>query len=227
MQPKPDTMTCKQCLVEKPFDADHFMIARQCKYGLRRTCKDCINMNYNVWYLAKQKGVSHEGHEVYKNDALVVGALSEKKYWKDSIWRQRAIVLRAGMSNRARERKLPFDRHVLTSRFIMDWLVNQPACDCCGREFIHGTNGYFNNSSPTFDRYVPHLGYVIGNLALICWRCNNLKRDATIEELETVVRWMRSRSTAISNQAGLLDNGKVETRRWASSNKATIEETSP
>lgn len=34
-------------------------------------------------------------------------------------------------------------------------------------------------------------------------------------------------STAISNQAGLLDNGKVETRRWASSNKATIEETSP
>lgn len=34
-------------------------------------------------------------------------------------------------------------------------------------------------------------------------------------------------STAISNQAGLLDNGKVETRRWTSSNKATIEETSP
>jgi hypothetical protein len=29
---------------------------------------------------------------------------------------------------------------------------------------------------------------------LICWRCNNLKRDATADELETIAQWMRQHS---------------------------------
>lgn len=47
-----------------------------------------------------------------------------------------------------------------------------------------------SNNSPSVDRFVPSMGYVIGNVHLICWRCNNLKRDATPEELLGVAQWM-------------------------------------
>jgi len=55
-------------------------------------------------------------------------------------------------------------------------------------------DGKKKNNSPSIDRIVPALGYVRGNVALLCWRCNNLKRDATAAELQKVVDWMKSRS---------------------------------
>lgn len=46
--------------------------------------------------------------------------------------------------------------------------------------------------SPSLDRVIPELGYVPGNVIVISWRANNLKRDATIEELEAVIAYMRA-----------------------------------
>ena len=38
--------------------------------------------------------------------------------------------------------------------------------------------------TPTLDRIIPALGYVAGNIAVISWRANRLKSDATSEELQ-------------------------------------------
>lgn len=38
-------------------------------------------------------------------------------------------------------------------------------------------------NSPSVDRIIPRLGYVKGNVVVISWRANSLKRDATVEEI--------------------------------------------
>lgn len=47
------------------------------------------------------------------------------------------------------------------------------------------------DDSPTVDRFDNDRGYVPGNVFVISWRANNLKRNATIEELIRVVAYMR------------------------------------
>jgi hypothetical protein len=43
----------------------------------------------------------------------------------------------------------------------------------------------------SLDRLDSRRGYVRGNVAVISWRANVLKQDATLEELELLIRWMR------------------------------------
>ena len=48
-------------------------------------------------------------------------------------------------------------------------------------------------NAPEFDRLVPALGYVRGNVAIISRRANRIKNDGTLEEHERIVEWMRKR----------------------------------
>ena len=47
--------------------------------------------------------------------------------------------------------------------------------------------------SPTLDRIDNSRGYDPGNVAVISWRANNIKSDATLEELESLVSWLQAR----------------------------------
>ena len=98
------------------------------------------------------------------------------------------------MRERSARLNLAWEADAFTVEKLVEWLRRQEACECCGRTFRLRPEGKAkSDSSPTIDRLVPALGYVTGNVALLCWRCNNLKRDASADELETVVRWLRRR----------------------------------
>jgi|SRR5579862_6946461 len=45
---------------------------------------------------------------------------------------------------------------------------------------------------PSLDRIDPRLGYVPGNVWVISWRANMLKHNATLEDLEALVRAMKT-----------------------------------
>jgi hypothetical protein len=45
--------------------------------------------------------------------------------------------------------------------------------------------------SPSLDKIIPELGYVPGNVAILSYRANRLKSDATLEELEALVAYIR------------------------------------
>lgn len=47
------------------------------------------------------------------------------------------------------------------------------------------------NHTPSVDRLVPELGYTKGNMRIISMRANRLKQDATIEEVEKILRYMQ------------------------------------
>lgn len=66
-------------------------------------------------------------------------------------------------------------------------------CPCCGREMSMGAGPRGNGptaKSPSVDRMIPELGYVSGNVAVICWRCNDVKRNSTPAEMKTVIAWV-------------------------------------
>lgn len=57
----------------------------------------------------------------------------------------------------------------------------------------------FNNKksqddSPSLDRIIPELGYVVGNIRLISYRANRIKNDATLKDLKMIVAYLDKRN---------------------------------
>ena len=44
----------------------------------------------------------------------------------------------------------------------------------------------------TLERVDNSKGYIKGNVAIICWRCNHIKNDATIEDFKNIIKYMRN-----------------------------------
>lgn len=62
-------------------------------------------------------------------------------------------------------------------------------CPILGVLLARGRIGDRENS-PSLDRIVPSLGYVPGNIAVMSFRANRFKNDATAEELRKIATWM-------------------------------------
>lgn len=66
-------------------------------------------------------------------------------------------------------------------------------CPVLGLELIigRGANKVPLPNSPSVDRIDPKKGYIKGNIRVISYRANSLKSNASLEELEAVVKDMR------------------------------------
>lgn len=81
-------------------------------------------------------------------------------------------------------------------------IVIPDACPVLGIPLFKG-EGKCSDNSPTVDRVNPSGGYTIDNIKIISHRANSIKRNATIEELELIVAYMRE------NGAGMALERKV------------------
>ena len=69
--------------------------------------------------------------------------------------------------------------------------INIPEfCPVLGIELQRGV-GRPQDNSPSLDRIIPNLGYVVGNVEVISYRANTLKRDATPEELQKLYEYYK------------------------------------
>ena len=69
--------------------------------------------------------------------------------------------------------------------------IELPAkCPVLGLEFKLGTRGS-HEQAYSLDRFIPELGYIKGNVRVISSRANTLKRDASVGELELIIKYMR------------------------------------
>lgn len=60
-------------------------------------------------------------------------------------------------------------------------------CPCCGILLVsHMGRGKLSSASPTLDRLDNTFGYIQGNIWVICYRCNSIKRDANSQELRNI-----------------------------------------
>jgi hypothetical protein len=81
----------------------------------------------------------------------------------------------------------------LFSITIADLLPLPERCPVLGTLINYSGTGVrgFVNDCPSIDRFDPAKGYVPGNVRIISWRANRIKTDASIEELEAILRYMK------------------------------------
>ncbi len=97
--------------------------------------------------------------------------------------RKRGDLIR-GAKYRAKEKGVPFE----ITKNDLDWPEYCPVFGV--RLDYQGGRQYRNPNSPSLDRIIPEKGYVKGNVAIISWRANTLKNNATLEELRKIVDWL-------------------------------------
>lgn len=66
-------------------------------------------------------------------------------------------------------------------------------CPILGIPLIFSEGGRTDNT-PSLDRIIPLKGYVKGNVEIISWKANRLKNNATLEELEKIVKFLQDRN---------------------------------
>lgn len=99
------------------------------------------------------------------------------------------MYLVAGARQRARRRGLSFNLHERDIK-VPD------VCPVLGIPMIPGAVWGERNNAPSLDRVDNSEGYVLGNVEVISLRANTIKGDATIEELEAVLAYMKAHSNS-------------------------------
>lgn len=108
----------------------------------------------------------------------------------------KAENLLGGIYERCKKHSLSRAKELCSKQFFMDWLTRQPNCPCCGIAFdLSPRPGFRLDASPSIDRFDSARGYELDNIELICWRCNNIKRNYTAADLMRVAKWMDRRAT--------------------------------
>ena len=192
--------TCKKCGKLKPLTA--FVLNKTCKDGRAGTCRECGNAYCTAWKRKNAKRLAAARRKRYaETEGKEVKAREQRRRERAPL-RVQCQRLRGGMVARSRIKGLPFDTDVLTVNYLMERIDARPTCECCGRTLNIGANdkakrvtcpaktGQKDDASPSMDRIRPERGYTADNIAILCWRCNNLKRDATPTELNTVTDWL-------------------------------------
>ena len=85
---------------------------------------------------------------------------------------------------RAKYKGLPFNINV-------EDIQIPEKCPILGIPLCH-KDGFPDDGSPALDRIIPSLGYVKGNIMVISHRANNIKGDASLEELRAIVYFLEN-----------------------------------
>ncbi len=192
----------KRGLEMKPASLAGFYRVKQCLGGIDTVCRTCRNAQRKAWKHKNAERVRAQRRELYlirNGPRLRAKALARHERFPFQFT---AEILTKGIYERARDRGFEVSPELRTKAFVEAWLRRQPACECCGVTFHIGPkNGQKTDASPSFDRFNSAGGYTLGNTALICWRCNNIKRNYEAEDLERVAGWIKRRS-AWGNETG-------------------------
>lgn len=173
------TKTCGRCREVKPVDA--FGKWSRAKDGLKTTCRACRSEEGRLRY---RKGMSDPTWRARRRAYMRANYDPERsKAWYESRPAENLMLEAA----RSRARRLGLPCTIAASD------IDIPGtCPVLGISMRRNKGGVTRkDNSPSLDRIIPALGYVPGNVRVISWRANNLKRDATLEELELIVADMR------------------------------------
>lgn len=118
-----------------------------------------------------------------------VGSQRLEKWYKThlSIPENRMRRIAVAARYRARQRGMPFDDELLT----LLPLAPASQCACCGITLDYEMKKRSRMSrGPSIDRIDSSGGYTVGNIAIICVRCNMVKMDSSPDELRTVLAYI-------------------------------------
>ena len=158
-----DVKVCSRCGKPGAFNKN-----RANADGLDSWCRTCRKVT-NAEYYAKNP-------EKYLARTKSYRTTFQDKHPEACMWRL--------ARRRARERELAFDIEPAD-------IVIPATCPLLGIELLRSKE-YAKDNSPSLDRRDPRYGYVKGNVWVISYRANRMKSDASIEELELLLKNLRA-----------------------------------
>jgi hypothetical protein len=169
----PKSKMCSRCKVDKTIE--DFTKDNHQRDGLRAACKSC----------------SKETKDKYRNKPE-----SKKKEKEAAIaWRRSnptKFMLYCAKS-RAKRDDVPFS-------IGYEDIVVPDVCPILGIRIFQnldkGTHGPSANS-PSLDKIVPELGYVVGNIQVISNRANTMKQDASLDEIIALGKWAQAQKDKV------------------------------
>ena len=158
---------------------------------MKASSKEATKAGEAKYFTGKPCSRGHLAHRHTRNRGCVeceaLRATGDKQiYRREMRTRNPVLVLFKNAKARAKLRDIPFE-------IAIKDIVWTDACPCCGHPFVLGSPVKRPVPlTPSLDRKVPEKGYVPGNIVVLCHRCNTLKRDASVAEIETLLTWMRT-----------------------------------
>lgn len=166
--------TCKGCCVRFPVDKMHG--------GRSYLCASCHNARSRARYAADP--------EKFRASSAAWRQANPERYRENSRNKKHknpARYLYSLAKSRAARKKIPFDLR-------LEDITIPSLCPVLGiplRVGSPGKCGFPLPDSPTLDRLVPQKGYVRGNVVVMSWRANSLKKDGTLDEITRLAQWMK------------------------------------
>jgi hypothetical protein len=125
----------------------------------------------------------HKSPDEYMRQYRIVNKVKLQELNQLWIEKNFAKVLLNAARRRATKSCIPFT-------ITLADVVIPKYCPVLGIE-LKRSKGTVGDASPTLDRFVPALGYVPGNVAVISMLANRIKTNATSEQIELVLKWLR------------------------------------
>jgi hypothetical protein len=170
---KKKAKACSRCGGAGPFAK-----SKSERDGLQCWCKTCHKKDAAARYKANKPAI-------LARCAAYKAANPEKYKLYDAKVKAKNPTLYMWLKcrNRARAAGIPFTIKVSD-------IVIPTHCPLLGVALVRG-KGQVSRYSPTLDKKIPKLGYVPGNVWVISHKANAMKQDASLEELELLVRNLR------------------------------------
>ena len=142
-----------------------------------KKCKSCGEYKTPADFYRNRKGL----HTSCKVCYIEINAGYQAKYRGKNRF---AIRVRSCKS-RAKEKGLPFD---ITEDYVKS--IWTGTCPVFGTTLdINSKKGHKGHAQ--LDRVIPNKGYTKGNVVWLSERANRIKDDATLEDLERIVEWLK------------------------------------
>jgi hypothetical protein len=195
------TKLCPKCGVEKD---------RASGFGFRSGwCRECMRVAFRDRYRndpeyrerakARHRRVEAEKRADPIRNAQTLAALRERRA-TDAEWRQHKLDLAKAHRRRflgrhlcqgARRRSKRDGRECTLDPMQMQKIwEDSPFCAYCSKQLMVSDDTHAHDS-PTLERVDQTKGYTPENTVFACYRCNTIKRDATLDELEALATNVR------------------------------------
>lgn len=181
---------CTKCNQMLP--AESFSKHKGTSDGLRSSCKKCCAEYGKQWYEnGGAESTKQRKRLWYKNG----GKERSQSYVKANLVKTITSSLLCGARGRARDKNLPFDIDIDYVRSMVGENAELAShCPVFGVPLdwsrMRNNGGKAVPNSPSIDRIDPERGYVKGNIKIISYRANQIKSDASHEELKLVTAYL-------------------------------------
>jgi len=143
-----------------------------------KVCVDCGEEKEDECFYNNRKGKHSRCKPCYRK--------RNSSYQKRYRYKNRFAIRVRSCKARAKECDLPFD---ITENHLKE--IWTDVCPAFGTPLdIKAKKSEEGHAQ--LDRVVPRKGYTIGNVVWLSQRANRIKDDATIEDLERLLEWLKS-----------------------------------